>query len=129
MTELLNTQIGAAGTVEATGVSGFGKVSALSITYRFTSGSGGTTIKVYVQTSLDGVNWFDIACQALTTSDAIEYQACVMSQVSTPVALTDGALTDDTSIGGLLGDRYRVKYVVTGTYTGASLVVDIAAKT
>lgn len=127
--QLMNAQIPAAGTYTTDAVTGFGKVTSATIQYRFTAGSGGTSVKAYVQTSLDGgVSWWDIACEALTTSDINTYQAVNIDTVSTPVALTDGSLTDNTAIDGLLGDRFRVKYVVVGTYSDASLIVDIATR-
>jgi len=83
---------------------------------------GGTTVSVYIQTSLDrGVTWIDIMNLAFTTSTASK-----VSAVNTAIALAaagtpgDGALTANTILNGLLGDRIRCKYVVAGTYTGAS---------
>jgi hypothetical protein len=128
MTILVSTQIGAAGTTATDAVTDLGKIASLTIQARFVAGSGGTSVKAYVQTLVDATNWYDIACFAFTTSNASEYMACVMSGVNTPVALTDGALTDDTSINGLIGTSFRVKYVVVGTYTGATLAVDISTK-
>ena len=44
--------------------------------------------------------------------------------VSIPMAAnvtpTDGALSDNTILDGLIGDRLRVKTVVVGTYSGTS---------
>lgn len=126
---LFNGQVPAAGTHNGTPFDGFGRVSGVSITYRFTAGSGGTSDTAYVQTSLDGgVTWWDIACRQFETSDENRYQACIMDGVSTPVALTDGALSINTVVHGLLGDRFRVKQVVVGPYSGGALVVDIAPK-
>ena len=129
MTNLFNGQIEtAAGTFEDPRVDGFGKVGSLTITYRFTYGSGGTSVDVYVQTSIDGgITWWDIACTSFSTSTGNAYQSCTMSHISTPVALTDGTLTANTSIAGLLGPTFRTKRIVTGAYGGTSLIVDIHA--
>lgn len=96
--------------------------TALTIQSKFVRAAGGTTTKVYVQTSLDGgATWIDIMCHAFATTTATK-----ISGIRTDVALaaayapTDASLADDTIKDGLIGDRIRVKYVVAGTYTGAS---------
>ncbi len=87
---------------------------------------GGTTAKAYVQTSVDqGATWFDIICFAFTTSTASKIAAVsadIAFAASAYVPLTPGAgaLADNTCLQGLLGDRFRVSYVTTGTFTGAS---------
>ena len=85
---------------------------------------GGTSVKVYVQTSLDGgASWCDVACQTFATTTAKK-----VSALRTSIALaasytpTDGSLADDSIKDGLLGDRIRCKSVITGTYTGASSI-------
>jgi hypothetical protein len=94
----------------------------LAVRAAFTYGSGGTNTTVYVQTSLDeGVTWIDIMSFQFTTSTATK-----ISAVSTAVALaaavtgTDGSLTVNTILNGLLGDRVRLKYTTTGTYGGGT---------
>jgi hypothetical protein len=97
------------------------KASYLAIRATFTYvGTGGTNATAYVQTSLDeGQTWADIMSFQFTTATASK-----VSAVSTAVALTaattttDGALTANTIVNGLLGDRVRVKYTTTGTYAG-----------
>ncbi|HUW56685.1 MAG TPA: hypothetical protein VMZ92_08625 [Planctomycetota bacterium] len=86
----------------------------------FTYQAGGTDVTAYVQTSVDaGATWIDIMAFNFTTASATK-----VSKVSLPVALaaavtpTDGTLTDDTILDGVIGDRLRVKYTTTGTYTG-----------
>jgi hypothetical protein len=90
----------------------------------FVRAAGGTTTKVYVQTTFDGgATWVDIMCLAFATTTATE-----ISSVRTDIAVaasytpTDGTLTDDSIKDGLIGDRVRVKYVVAGTYSGASSI-------
>lgn len=98
---------------------------------KFLYGAGGTTTKAFIQTSLDGgVTWIDIMCFAFTTSAATKVSAVVATTALTAgITPTDGSLTDNTIVSGLLGDRVRVKYVTTGTYTGAtSLEIDAIAK-
>jgi hypothetical protein len=104
-------------------------MSAASIQVRFAYGSGGTTAKVYVQTSLDqGTTWIDIACAAFTTSSATKlFNLSGLTAKTTPANPTDGAMTDDTSLDGVLGDRLRVKVTTTGTYATNTTVAVRAA--
>lgn len=97
---------------------------ALTVQAAFVRAAGGTSAKVYVQTSLDaGATWVDIACLAFTTTTATKVSGVRLDTALTAAyAPTDGTLADDTIKDGLLGDRIRVKLVVVGTYTGASSV-------
>lgn len=113
-------------------VTGLTDKDRITLVAQFTYGSGGTTAKAYIQTSLDaGSTWYDIACFAFATTTANEYQ-CVAAgpgaTVSASVALTTGSLSDDTAINGLLGDRIRMVVTSTGTYAGGTtLEVDYYA--
>lgn len=106
-------------------------MTALSGLVKFDWGSGGTTCKVYVQTSLDqGATWIDIAALAFTTADASKvFNLSGLTPKTTAVVPTDGTLTDDTCLDGILGDRVRLKVVSTGTYAGSTIVTGwIAAR-
>lgn len=97
-------------------------VKTVAVLSKLVVAGGGTTVKVYLQTSLDGgVTWIDVACHAFTTSTASKVSA-VRASVALAAGVTpgDGALTDNTILDGLMGDRIRAKAVVAGTYTGAS---------
>lgn len=89
----------------------------------FTYGSGGTTAKFWLQTSLDGSTWIDIANHAFTTASAKK-----VSAVSIYTALTagttpgDAALADNTIVDGLFGKSFRLKYTTTGTYAGGTTI-------
>lgn len=108
-----------------------GGIKYLVVQAVFLYGAGGTTVKAFVQTSLDaGATWVDIMALAFTTAAAKKISAVVnstaLAAATVPVV---GALTDDTIVSGLLGDRLRISYVSTGTYTGAtSLAVDAVVK-
>lgn len=105
---------------EVAGVSGAGD---LTIYANFVYGSGGTACKVYVQTTIDGTNWFDIACMAFATTTAKKLLSVSSSgDYTTPATLTDAALADDTVMSGVLGQQFRVKVVSTGTYAGATTI-------
>jgi hypothetical protein len=100
-----------------------GKV--LSVESIFVRAAGGTTLDVYLQTSLDGgTTWFDIANHTFATTTASKLSAvsrliAPASQGATP---GDGALSANTILQGILGDRIRVKIVDVGAYTGASTI-------
>ena len=98
----------------------------------FLYGADGTSVKAYVQTSLDGGDsWIDIMSFAFTTSAATKVSATTtgIAPASQALAPSDGSLADNTIIQGVLGDRIRLKYVTTGTYSGAtSLAVYALAK-
>jgi len=90
----------------------------------FTYGSGGTTIDAYVQTSIDGGStWVDIANFHFTTASAKAiYNLSSLTPKTTIVAPTDGSLTGNTSVDGIIGTQLRVKYSSTGTYAASTTV-------
>jgi hypothetical protein len=95
---------------------------AATLQVKFAYGSGGTTCKVYVQTSLDqGSTWVDVACVALTTASATKIiNLSGLTPKTTAATPSDGAMTDDTCLDGVLGDRWRAKITSTGTYAGST---------
>ena len=98
-----------------------GRVEVLAINADFAYGSGGTTVKAWVQTSLDGgVTWMDIANFAFTTAAARRAYNLTNVAVTAIATPTDGTLADNTSVNGFLGTMFRVKYTTTGTYAGAT---------
>lgn len=127
-TLLAQTTIGAAGTVTTTPIRGIGSAMYLLVLIKFLYGAGGTAVKAYIQTSLDGgTTWIDIMCFAFTTS-AITKISKVSGEIALAANVTpgDGALTDNTILDGVIGDMLRVKYVSTGTYTGATSLAVVA---
>ena len=128
---LAQTTIPAAGTVTTTPVTGLAGARNIAAQAKFLYGAGGTSVKAYLQTSLDaGVTWIDIACFAFTTSAATKVSALQTAiALAAAVTPTDGSLSDNTILNGLFGDRVRLKYIVVGTYTGASsLQVDLVVR-
>ncbi len=104
---------------------------AATLQLKFAYGSGGTNCKAYVQTTLDqGSTWIDVACVLFEL--AAETKVLNLSGLTpktTGATPTDGALTDDTCVDGILGDRWRVKITSTGTYAGStSLSVRMQAR-
>ena len=88
----------------------------------FTRAGGGTTTDVFIQTSLDnGSTWIDIMQFALTTTTVTKISSVrPFIAMAANVTPTDGGLSDNTILDGLIGDRLRAKTVVVGSYTGAS---------
>ncbi len=101
-------------------------VRSVSLLCKFIRAAGGTTCDAWVQTSLDGGStWMDIANFTFTTTTASK--VAILQRGIAPGALVpaDAALTTDALVDGVIGDRLRVKYTTTGTYSGASsLAVD-----
>lgn len=97
---------------------------AMAAQLRLAYGSGGATIKAYLQTSLDdGAVAIDIACVTYATASK---NAVLNFSALTPklaqVTPSDGAMADDTAIDGVLGDQFRLKIVSTGTYAGSTVL-------
>jgi hypothetical protein len=122
--ELGDIAITTAGTQTGTAVTDLDGMLAAGLQVRLAYGSGGTSVKVYVQTSLDqGTVWIDVACFTFTTASAVKVRnLSALTPKTTDVTPTDGALTDDTSVDGILGDRMRIKVVSVGTYAGSTVL-------
>jgi hypothetical protein len=97
-------------------------MSATDILNAFSYGSGGSGVKVYIQTSLDqGQTAIDLLC--FTAATVGKVLARSLKPDGNPVTPTDGALADDTIAAGIvLGDRLRAKVISTGTYAGNTLL-------
>lgn len=93
-------------------------------------GSGGTSVKAYVQTTLDdGLTWVDVASFTFTTSSATKViNLSGLTPKTTAVTPSDGALADDTCVDGVLGDALRVKLTTTGTYSNTTLSCKLIAR-
>lgn len=105
-------------------VEGFEGLLAICAQLRLAYGSGGTSIKAYLQTSLDQETTpIDIACVVFgTASEVAALNFSALTPKLTQVTPTDGALADDTAVDGVLGDRFRLKIVSTGTYAGSTVL-------
>ena len=98
---------------------------------KFSYGSGGTNCRVYVQTSLDqGSTWIDVICKLFTTSSGtFLFNLSGLTPKTTGLAPSDGSLADDSSIDGILGDRFRGKVTSTGVYgTNTSVSLRLVAR-
>lgn len=123
---LPETTITGAGTVTGDAyVLGHLESAALIAETIFTYGSGGTSAKLYVQTSLDGgATWVDIASFAYATATASKVSALSTGIAPGAQAFTpsDGSLTDNTIVNGVIGDRIRAKLITAGTYAGGTKI-------
>lgn len=100
-------------------------ILAAAVQFRFSYGAGGTSVRAYLQTTLDqGTTWIDIACVLFTTaSEVAAFNFSGLTPKTTALVPADGALADDTTVDGILGDRLRVKVTSTGTYSNTTLSV------
>jgi len=127
---LVNKTIPAAGTY-VTDAYYIGKESNyLAAQMNFVRDAGGTSLKAYIQTTFDETNWCDIICFALTTTTVRKVSAVTLATaLAANITPTDGTLSDNTILSGLLGSKIRIKYVVVGTYTGVSTVrIDVVLR-
>lgn len=116
--------ITAADTVVGDWVTDLDGMLAANLQARLAYGSGGTQIKLYIQTSLDqGTTAIDIACIVFGTASEVEIaNVSGLTPKTTLAAPGDGSLADDSVLDGVLGDRLRAKIVSTGTYAGSTVL-------
>jgi hypothetical protein len=105
-------------------------ILAATIEAKLSYGSGGTSLKAYVQVTLDdGQTWIDIACFAFTTASATKViNLSGLTPKTTAITPSDGSLTDDTCVDGILGSAMRVKITSVGTYANTALSVKVSAR-
>lgn len=105
-------------------VANLARAKSLALQCNFTYGSGGTSAKVWVQTSFDNGNtWVDIANFAHTTTSLNRvYNLSALTPLTTVYTVTDGTLADNTAKDGLIGNLLRVKFTSTGTYADGTTV-------
>lgn len=123
--KLLSATITAAGAgVTTTAIDSLDLARSVTLQANFDYGSDGTSLKVWVQTSIDGgTTWVDAACFAFTTSDARKVvNLSAATPVTTLYTATDGTLADDTVKDGVFGARWRCKYTSVGTYAGSTTI-------
>lgn len=102
---------------------------AATLQVNFNYGSGGTTIKVLVETSLDqGTTWIEVwRCALATASEENLVNLSGLTPVSTPY--TPAALSDDAVKDGVFGALWRARILTTGTYAGnTSLAIRMQAR-
>jgi len=113
--------IGAAGTTDYTvEIPSVGAVQ-LALFGNFDYGSGGTSVKCYVEGSYDGaVTWVPVANITFTTADDMK----VLNVVPTGIASWDAnAVQSDDAAINHIPPRLRVREVVAGTYAATTLAL------
>lgn len=102
-------------------------VNAVTFQANFTYGSGGTSLKVDLETSIDqGTTWLPICRIAFTTASA-EKVANVSGLTPKTTAAALSTPSDDSCTDAVLGDRLRVKITSVGTYAGNTTISTRAA--
>jgi hypothetical protein len=103
-------------------IDGLDWMAAVTLQANFTYGSGGTTLKADIETSLDqGVTWVPIARFAFLLASA-EKLFNLSGLTPKTTAVTPATLSDDSVVDGILGDRLRCRITSTGTYAGNTSV-------
>jgi hypothetical protein len=101
----------------------------LAVQFNFIYGSGGTSVDAYLQTSLDnGATWTDIANFSATTASLRRIINLIATTPKTAqVTPTDGSMSANTALDGILGPLFRVKYTTVGTYAATTIAVGVQA--
>ena len=126
----------ATGTTTGTTTTGLGKYTSGIILVRCTAITGSPTANVYLQVSPDaGTTWTDYISSVAITATGSQYASFSAAHpvvgLTTPgtrpandiIAVQDAALTAGSVRGGDFGDRIRVKVVVAGAATDATIVI------
>ncbi|MEJ6783769.1 hypothetical protein [Aminobacter sp. Piv2-1] len=105
-------------------------ILAATIEAKLSYGSGGTSIRAWVQVTLDdGATWIDIACFAFTTSSGVKVvNLSGLTPATTAITPSDGAMADNTVQDGVLGSAMRVKLTSTGTYANTTMSVKVSTR-
>jgi hypothetical protein len=120
---LVSTGITTALSAQAqTAITGQDGVTAATIEANFQYGSGGTSVSVLVQTTLDaGTTWRDVARFDFTTATDVRYatlSGLTPKSNTAYVALAAAGVND-----GLLGNQFRAVITSVGTYANTTLSV------
>ena len=95
----------------------------------FVYSGGGTTAKVFIQTTFGNDDWFDVMCFQFTTASARKFLSINGNQsiASDYLACAVGTMSVDTAVEGIIGNKLRAQVVTTGTYTGTN-TLDVRAR-
>lgn len=81
-------------------------------------GSGGTSLKVMWETSLDqGATWIEVCRMAVATASE-ENIVNLSGLTPKTTVVTPSALSDDSCLDGVFGDRWRARIIAVGTFAG-----------
>ena len=119
--QLRSGAIGAAGTNTYAVEFAAGGAIQVALYGVFDYGSGGTSVKCYLEGSYDmGVTWVPVSNITFTTADNAKLVNVVPESI--PSWDADAAQSDDTSANHI-PPRLRVREVVVGTYTATTLAL------
>jgi hypothetical protein len=100
----------------------------LTLQANFIYGSGGTAVSAFVQTSIDGLVWCDIANFTFAgSSQRYVFNLSSLTPVTSQYTPTDGTLGANSAVDGVLGHLFRCKTTSTGTYANTTLTIDAAS--
>lgn len=81
-------------------------------------GSGGTSLKVLWETSLDqGTSWIEVCRMAFATASE-ENIVNLSGLTPKTTVVTPAALSDDSCLDGVFGDRWRARILAVGVFAG-----------
>ncbi len=113
-------------------------INGLTAQGSFTYGSGGTSAKFYLQTTIDGENWRDVCCFAYTTASSslavnlIAATALQTAQNFNPpggvLAGVDTDFGDNSGASGLIGNSLRVKQIITASPAYENTIFNLAIR-
>ncbi len=116
-------QVSGPGTFTSDWVDGLEGMRSVALQANFKVGSGGQSVQVYFQTSLDqGLTPIDIWAPNFTTDSAVLAANLAAEASQAAITPSDGGLAAGSIVNGVLGDRLRAKVVITGNYTGSTLL-------
>jgi hypothetical protein len=97
-------------------------MSRLTLSARLAYGSGGTSVVVVVQTSLNqGTSWIDIARFDFSTAGLEKVMnLTTVTSLTSPYSVI--SLVAEGGVNSVLGDRLRSVVTSTGTYTGSTVL-------
>ncbi len=112
--------------------SGLYGMKALVVEANFTYGSSGTTVDIWIQTSLDGGStWIDIMQFPFLLASVRQIHTCTLGGLvaeRTDITPVDGTLGDNLIVDNVLGDMLRAKITTTGTYAATTLSLNAHPK-
>ena len=111
--------------VAMTPITGLDGMRSTCLDVSFAYGSGGTSVFIVVQTSLDGGNWRDVARFDFTTSSLAKTATIVVASKAVGI---HGVLSSEGQIDGFLGNRLRAVLTTTGTYANTTLAARAAVQ-
>jgi len=103
-------------------VDGIGANKSVTLVAEFVYGGGGAAngVTAWIQTTLDGNNWYDIACFEFSQATQTLSLACKFDEgVSAAQTLATAQLAANTALQGVHGNALKMVLTTTGAaYTG-----------